>query len=119
MWSRVALVMFAMLAVVLTDPTAVLWGHGGGMLAGALAAAVLSPSAPWAKPARLVAFAIAGAFVAAFAAAAIFAARTSLAQSFGPPIHTASVGDVALRVPASFSGGAFLDGPGIEGYFAV
>jgi len=119
MWSRVALVMFAMIAVVLTDPTAVLWGHGGGMLAGALAAVALSPSARWAKPARFVALAIAGAFVAACATAAVFGARTTLAASFGPPLRVTTVDGVALRVPASFSGGAILDGPGVEGHFAI
>ncbi len=118
-WGRVALVAVAMLAVVFTDPSGALWGHGGGLLAGTLAAVVLSPSAKWARPARFAAIAIAGAFTVLCVASAILVAHTPLTTSFGPLTRSLDVGDVTLRAPAGFTGGSVLEGPGIDGRIAV
>ncbi|HEY1816386.1 MAG TPA: rhomboid family intramembrane serine protease [Kofleriaceae bacterium] len=116
---RVALVTAAMLGVVFIDPSGVVWGHCGGLLAGAITGLALSPSARWAKPARLVAIAIAGAFGGACIAAAVLVVRTPLAASFGPPTHAIDVDTVSLHGPASFTGGPILDGPGLDGRFSV
>src|SRR6185312_2445507 len=78
-----------------------------------------SPSTRWAKPARIVAIAIAGTFGAAVVASAVLVARTSLAASFGPPAHAIEVDVVALRGPLSFTAGPILDGPGLDGRFAI
>jgi hypothetical protein len=89
------------------------------LLAGAITGLALSPSARWAKPARLVAIAIAGAFGGACIAAAVLVVRTPLAASFGPPTHAIDVDTVSLHGPASFTGGPILDGPGLDGRFSV
>jgi rhomboid protease GluP len=119
MWSRLALVTVALIAVNFMNASVVQWGHGAGLVAGSVLGFALSPNVPWARASRLISIAITGSFGALCIATAIFVARTPLLASLGTPTHEVVIGGVALRAPAGWTAGAQLHGPAVIGRFAV
>jgi hypothetical protein len=79
------------------------WAHGGGLVAGVVLGAALSPTARWARAGAVAARAIALGFAAAVAIAAVFTAEASIGDSLARGGMVRRVVDgVAIEVPASW-----------------
>jgi rhomboid protease GluP len=79
------------------------WAHVGGLAAGVVVGALLSPNTSWAKAGLHSARAITIAFAAAVVIAGVLVVRTSLADSLDrTPRERRTIGDVAVTVPASW-----------------
>ena len=79
------------------------WAHGGGLIAGAVMGAVLSPTARWARAGTMIARGLAIGFAAAAAIAGVLVVRTSIADS--PPrrgLERHVVQGVAIEAPADW-----------------
>ncbi len=103
MWGGLAVVIVAQVGYGFFYPVIDQWAHGAGLAAGAVLAVILSPHAPWARPARQLGRAIA-LLVGAFALiACVKIVRTSIEDSFqrAPRIRHV-ISKVEISAPAGW-----------------
>jgi membrane associated rhomboid family serine protease len=81
MWGSLALVTVAQIAVGFLYPFIDQWAHGGGLIAGAILGALLSPHVRWQRIGLQISRVIAVAFVGVAGFAAVMVVRTSTADS--------------------------------------
>jgi membrane associated rhomboid family serine protease len=102
-WGSIAVVTVAQLAIGFFYPVTDQWAHGGGLIAGALAGAVLSPHARWHAAGLHLARVLAIGFAAACAVTAVLVIRTSISDSLAQaPRVRRPVGTLSAVVPASW-----------------
>ena len=103
-WGGIAIVTIAELGFGFLFPVVDQWAHGGGLAAGALLAALLSPNARGAQARTSAARVLAVAGVAAALVAGVQVARTSLDDSLaGVPRRAWNVAGVTLDAPAAWA----------------
>ncbi len=103
LWSLIAIVTVAQLGFGFLFPAIDQWAHGGGLAAGALLAAVLSPNARWGNLASHVASGLAAAAIAIAVLAGVQVARTSLVDSLTVrPTRAWDIGGVTFDAPAAW-----------------
>jgi len=103
LWGGLVVVTVAQVGTGFFYPVIDQWAHGAGLVGGALAGALLSPHAKWARVVPHLARVLAGAFVALAIAATVLVARTSISDSLREPQwKRVPFGDVSVTVPASW-----------------
>ncbi len=103
-WGSLAVVTIAEIGVGFLYPVTDQWAHGGGLVAGALAGALLSPNARWHRAGKHVALAIGVAFAALVAVSAVQVARTSIADSLAAaPTGPRDIDGVHVVAPLSWT----------------
>ena len=102
MWGGLAVVTLAQALIGFLYPAIDQWAHGGGLFAGVVLGAALSPSVGWARYGRQVGRALAVGLVAVAAIAATMIGRTSIADAFDGPETQHEVGAISVTAPASW-----------------
>jgi membrane associated rhomboid family serine protease len=112
-WMTLGVLAIAQLGYGFFVPQVDQYAHGGGLIAGAIAGAVLSPSVRWHRAGAWLARAIAACAVVATAAAAVMVARTSAADSLAAaPAKEVVVNGVTVDAPSGWiiNDGELYDG---------
>jgi membrane associated rhomboid family serine protease len=103
MWGSLALITVAQVGVGFLYRFIDQWAHGGGLLAGALVGALLSPHVRWRRFGLHVARLIAICFGAAVVVATVMVARTSIADSLArSPLVRRDTASYSAVVPVSW-----------------
>ncbi len=103
-WSILAIVAVAQIAIDFVEPMTDQWAHAGGLVAGALLGFVLSPHARWGRVAHHAARAIALALAGVVLAAGVLVAGTTTTDSLmRGPLKNFVVHDIGVTAPASWA----------------
>ncbi|MCW5807450.1 MAG: rhomboid family intramembrane serine protease [Deltaproteobacteria bacterium] len=113
LWGGLVVVTVGQAAVGFLYPVIDQWAHGAGLAGGALAGALLSPHARWARAGRYLGHAIALAFAGLAIAAAVLVVRTSVADSYlrDEEVKVHTIGAVAITAPARWVADTELHDP--------
>jgi membrane associated rhomboid family serine protease len=105
LWGSLAVVTVAQIGVGFIQPGVDQWAHIGGLAIGTLTGIVLSPHARFAKLSHHVARVIAIAYAALVIVVAVFAVRTTIADSLAAsPQSTRNLSGVHVTAPTSWQG---------------
>lgn len=103
LWGGLVVVTIAQVGTGFFYPVIDQWAHGAGLAGGALAGALLSPHAKWARVVPHLARVLAGAFAALAVAATVLVVRTSIADTLREAQwRRVAFGDVSVTAPASW-----------------
>jgi membrane associated rhomboid family serine protease len=111
MWGGLVVITVAQAGIGLLYPVIDQWAHGGGLLAGVVFGALLSPNTRWSKLAGHAGRVLAVAFAGVAVTAAVMVARTSIADSLDGPRVRHVIGDIAVTAPASWTDAPELSDP--------